>query len=260
VPPPRHLPQLLAVGASLLLSGCGHVHFGPHVPAKIHTELAAENTSLRAELTGLRARAAEPPSYETLAGTVGDYEPEELASRLSTALRSYQLLQDENDRLKVLAEKLTTEQALLATKLASSDARATELSEQLTVSASTARLVETLRTQLRQTQDQLSAVILDYTQLRDRVALVAPPGAGSVQSLRTPAANITVPATVAPLEPVELKTPERTLHTVVEGETLSGIARRYYRNSQRWPEIFEANRNLLTDERSLRVGMELRIP
>ena len=260
MPAPRHLPLLLAVGASALFSGCGYVHFGPHVPAQVHTELAEENTSLRSELTGLRARAAEPPPYETLVGAVGDYEPAELTSRLNTALRSYQLLQDENDRLKVLAEKLTAEQALLATRIAGADARVAELSEQLTASAATARLVETLRTQLRQTQDQLSAVILDYTQLRDRVALVAPPGTGSVQSLRTPAANITVPAAAASLVPVDLKTPERTLHTVAEGETLSGIARRYYRNSQRWPEIFEANRNLLTDERSLRIGMELRIP
>lgn len=257
---PRHLPLLFAVGASSLLSGCGYVHFGPHVPAQIHAELAAENSSLRTELTGLRARAAEPPAYETLAGTIGDYEPGELAARLSTALRSYQLLQDENDRLKVLAEKLTAEQALLASKLAGSDARVTELSEQLTASAATARLVETLRNQLRQTQDQLGAVIQDYTQLRDRVALITPPGAGSVQPLRALAANLTVPAAAANLAPVDLRTPERTLHIVAEGETLSGIARRYYRNSQRWPEIFEANRNLLADERSLRIGMELHIP
>lgn len=260
MPAPRHLTLLIAVGASWLLSGCGYVHFGPHVPAQVHTELAAENTSLRTELAGLRTRAAEPPPYETLAGTNGDYEPGELASRLSTALRSYQLLQDENDRLKALAEKLTAEQALLATRLASSDARAAELSEQLTASAATARLVETLRTQLRQTQDQLAAVIQDYTQLRDRVALVTPSGAGPVQSSRVTMAGTKVPAAVAPVVPVDLRTPERTMHTVAEGETLSGIARRYYRNGLRWPEIFEANRNLLTDERSLRIGMELHIP
>ncbi len=253
MPARPHLALLLAVSAAWLLSGCGYVHFGPHVPAPIYTELAAENTSLRTELTELRSRAAEPPPYETFAGTLGDYEPGELAAHLSTALRSYQLLEDENDRLKVLADKLTAEQALLATRLAGADARATELSEQLTAAAATARLMETLRTQLRQTQDQLSAVIQDYTQLRDRVALVAPAAAVSAQSLRTLAA-------VGPLGRVDLKTPGRALHTVVEGETLSGIAGRYYRNSQRWPEIFEANRNLLTDERSLRIGMELHIP
>ena len=69
-----------------------------------------------------------------------------------------------------------------------------------------------------------------------------------------------VPAAPPPAAPVDLRTPERVIHTVAEGETLSGIARQYYRDGQRWPEIFAANRTLLADERSLRIGMQLQIP
>ncbi|MBV5335581.1 LysM peptidoglycan-binding domain-containing protein, partial [bacterium] len=54
--------------------------------------------------------------------------------------------------------------------------------------------------------------------------------------------------------------PEPRLHTVVEGDTLSKIARQYYGDSQRWPVILEANRTLLKDDRSLRFGLKLIIP
>ena len=47
---------------------------------------------------------------------------------------------------------------------------------------------------------------------------------------------------------------------VLEGETLSHIARRYYGDAQRWPEILQANRTRLADDRSLRIGMKLLIP
>jgi nucleoid-associated protein YgaU len=50
------------------------------------------------------------------------------------------------------------------------------------------------------------------------------------------------------------------MHTVVSGDTLSRIARQYYGDSRRWPEILEANRFQLTDDRSLRLGMKLRLP
>jgi nucleoid-associated protein YgaU len=50
------------------------------------------------------------------------------------------------------------------------------------------------------------------------------------------------------------------MHTVAQGETLSGISRRYYGTPNRWTEIFAANRDTLRDERSLVAGRTLRIP
>jgi nucleoid-associated protein YgaU len=53
--------------------------------------------------------------------------------------------------------------------------------------------------------------------------------------------------------------PVRT-HVVVAGDSLSKIAQRYYGDSKRWPEIYNANRDKLGSEGSLKVGLELRVP
>ena len=49
-------------------------------------------------------------------------------------------------------------------------------------------------------------------------------------------------------------------HTVVRGETLSGIARAHYGNAARYPAIFEANRPMLSDPDRIYPGQVLRIP
>ncbi len=64
---------------------------------------------------------------------------------------------------------------------------------------------------------------------------------------------------VAPSE-TQAEAPAPRLHTVALGETLSGIAQKYYGTAKRWPEIYAANRDILRDERSLVAGRVLRIP
>ncbi len=49
-------------------------------------------------------------------------------------------------------------------------------------------------------------------------------------------------------------------HVVRSGDTLSSIAREVYGNASRWREIFDANRDTLPTEHSLRVGQTLKIP
>lgn len=49
-------------------------------------------------------------------------------------------------------------------------------------------------------------------------------------------------------------------HSVVSGETLSGIARAYLGSSARWPEIFAANSDTMSDPSKIRVGQVLKIP
>lgn len=50
------------------------------------------------------------------------------------------------------------------------------------------------------------------------------------------------------------------LHTVSAGETLSAIADQWYGDPNRYPVIFEANRNQLTNPDVIFPGQELRIP
>jgi nucleoid-associated protein YgaU len=50
------------------------------------------------------------------------------------------------------------------------------------------------------------------------------------------------------------------VHEVVKGDTLSGIAQKYYGNAGNYRKIFDANRNILTDPDKIQVGQKLTIP
>ncbi|MFZ2517720.1 MAG: LysM peptidoglycan-binding domain-containing protein, partial [Anaerolineae bacterium] len=52
---------------------------------------------------------------------------------------------------------------------------------------------------------------------------------------------------------------ERT-HVVVAGDSLYKIAAHFYGNGNRWPEIFEANKDIIKNPRIIRPGQKLRIP
>ncbi len=53
---------------------------------------------------------------------------------------------------------------------------------------------------------------------------------------------------------------ETRTYTVVKGDTLASIARKYYDNAQRWKDIADANHNALNGSVNLRVGQVLVIP
>jgi nucleoid-associated protein YgaU len=49
-------------------------------------------------------------------------------------------------------------------------------------------------------------------------------------------------------------------YKVESGDTLAGIARKYYKNSGQWQRIAEANKGTLSDPTKLKPGMVLVIP
>ena len=57
-------------------------------------------------------------------------------------------------------------------------------------------------------------------------------------------------------KPVE----ETEFYTVVRGDSLSKIAKRYYGNAMKYPVIFEANREVIKDPDLIYPGQVLRIP
>jgi nucleoid-associated protein YgaU len=59
---------------------------------------------------------------------------------------------------------------------------------------------------------------------------------------------------------VEEEAPEATFYTVRSGDTLSKIAKEHYGDASRYPEIFEANRPMLSDPDKIYPGQVLRIP
>lgn len=54
--------------------------------------------------------------------------------------------------------------------------------------------------------------------------------------------------------------PEVQYYTVVKGDSLSGIAKRFYGNAMKYPKIFEANREVVKDPDLIYPGQKIRIP
>ncbi len=56
------------------------------------------------------------------------------------------------------------------------------------------------------------------------------------------------------------KEPEVTFYTVQPGDTLGIIAKRFYGDGRRWPTIFQANREIISDPSLIQPGQKIRIP
>ena len=67
-------------------------------------------------------------------------------------------------------------------------------------------------------------------------------------------------ATVDDKMTVEHEEPEAQFHTVVSGDTLGKIAKKFYGNAMKYPVIFEANKPMLEHPDKIYPGQVLRIP
>lgn len=54
--------------------------------------------------------------------------------------------------------------------------------------------------------------------------------------------------------------PSSTYYVVRKGDTLSSIAKKFYQNSQLWPRIYEANKDIIKNPNIIYEGMRLVIP
>lgn len=219
--------------------------------------------------------------------------------RLATSLRSYSLLQQELDQAKASSgeraaeaeAKATTAQAevgSLRTQLETAQADLRErnaaiesmMKEQTQIrQGAIAQGLENtnLRDQLRQTQAQLTLVVEENAHFRTKLAVNTPPPASTMAMPTRPGspaaqAAITLPAIIskpgspaaasaistAPGEKSMIQVPRQ--HILVDGDNLIKLARRYYGNGERWREIFDANRKLLSDPSRLPKGAVLIIP
>ena len=57
-----------------------------------------------------------------------------------------------------------------------------------------------------------------------------------------------------------IQEPEAQFYTVQSGDSLSKIAKEYYGNAMKYPEIFDANKPMLKDVNKIYPGQVLRIP
>jgi nucleoid-associated protein YgaU len=87
----------------------------------------------------------------------------------------------------------------------------------------------------------------------------AAPVAATAAVAKVAPTKVPVLPSVAPKSPAAAPAAGRS-HTVVAGDTLANLARRYYGNTSQWPQLRQANRELLGEKTDLKVGMKLRVP
>ena len=229
---------------------------------------AAEEAAVSAgaERETLTKRVAELEQQIAAAPTVAAGEdPVELrkqlddaSGKLAATLRSFQIKQDEIDLLQKSLASTDAERAALAQRIADAEQQAADAKTRAAAGEEASAQLAAMHEQLRNAQNQIGQLAAENIQLKNRDVAAAPaPSFGRVLSAPRRPADTTSPTTT-PVRATQVAEPR--IHTVVEGENLSRIARRYYGNSERWIDIYDANRASLPNPASLKIGMKLRIP
>lgn len=212
-------------------------------------ELEAALATTRAELDAARSAATVAPLAAAPAPDITN-KLEETEARLAISLRAFGQLQREHDellgRVNQGANEKSTERDTLTAPLNTAEAAAAD------AQAEVARLSETLAA-LQRSGSQIGAEAASLRALLTQVQGANDLLARENYGLKTARA----PAPVAVATPAA---PAGRSHTVEPADTLSLISNRYYGTPGRWQEIFNANRDVIDAQGTLRVGMKLRIP
>jgi len=236
-------------------------------------ELTTRLAAAEQELATLRAQAAEsrPALTASPAGTApAEPSPAEqnlqsqltdTQEKLATALRSYTLLEQELNQTRTERGSGGGGSATLRGQTVALGAAQQEAAQARQVGAIATDEVAALREQLRQTQGEIARLAEENAHFRTKLALQpAPPSTTLSAPLRPAVASM--PAQVRTSAVTTKSTPAAgpRQHVVAEGDTLGKIAKKYYGTADRWPEIYEANRDVLRNADRLPVSVTLRIP
>ena len=195
-------------------------------------DLTAANEKLAGEAVALRKQIADATAQSAAMRVDSDrlaqaeQKAADLASatiELSAARNDLTNLRAENTRLNERLQSLDRDRAARIAQLQQENA------------ATSVRL-----RQAQSTLDQIAAAARTIN------------GSASVTPGASPLARTVAPAEAAPA-------PGR-VYTVLEGDSLARISVRYYGTSNRWQEIYNANRDLLKGANALRPGQQLKIP
>jgi LysM repeat protein len=120
------------------------------------------------------------------------------------------------------------------------------------------KVAQTLANSLISSSPEVKKVVDELKRLQQENATLKRQLAGSgTPAAPVPPRSIT-PATTPSVQPTGTATPQ--IYRVVEGDTLSKIASKYYGDSSQWDVIFEANKSTMKSAGDLRVGQTLVIP
>jgi nucleoid-associated protein YgaU len=245
-----------------------------------NARLAAAGDSagaIRAELADMQARLTESQkAAEQQSATVAELTGanEKLTTELKDLQGQLATLRADNSRLAQSDAARQEAEARVASLTAASSQLATAQRDLAAARAETARLNETMQalerdrtgriTLLQQENAAIAARLRQAQGTLDQIASAARlingsgviGGGFSGGASSAPAA----PAAPRPLASSPPVVPAPRIHTVVEGDSLTRISVRYYGTGARWQDIYEANREVLRGENSLRPGQRLRIP
>ncbi len=234
-------------------------------------------TALRTELDDVKARLAEMRKAADKHGeTVAELTAvnEKLAGELKAAQTQIEGVRTENARL-AQSETALREVEQRAAALAASANQLTAAQRELQgARTEIARLNETVQalerdrtTRVAALQQENAAITARLRQAQGTLDQIA--SAARLMNAGGVPASTTVPPT-APIGAAAAApsaatnsagiVPAPRFHVVVEGDSLTRISMRYYGTSNRWQEIYEANRELLKGENALRPGQRLRVP
>lgn len=239
-------------------------------------ELAALRVSyarLDAERQRLQTTPATPDA--ALAGVQSELGATE--EKLASTLRTYTELQEETNRLRAEVARVREENTQLTRQVGEltvqneqAVAALAQLNSELLVQRDARARAEQ---DARAARDQLKPAARESspaTTLADARTSTAS-GANDLRATlrveHAPAAE-TPPTAVLRTNPERLRAAEARLaaergvryHTVLVGETLEGIALKYYGKPERWRVIYAANNDQLRGNRPLIPGMRLEIP
>jgi nucleoid-associated protein YgaU len=226
--------------------------------------------SLRNEIVDLKTRLAEAQkAVEQHASTVAELTGvnEKLTADTKNLEQQLAALRAENGRLAE-GEAARQEAEQRAASFATAAAQLTATQRELgSARAEIARLNDAMQVlerdrgariaQLQQENAAIAARLRQAQGTLDQIASAARlinggaghPSGASVSNPSAPTAVAAAPITPAP-----------RVHVVAEGDSLTRISVRYYGTSNRWQEIYDANREILKGENALRPGQRLRIP
>jgi len=219
-----------------------------------------EAADLRRQLEAAKAQAPKAEAAPAPADTDAAAKLADVQDKLAMSLRSFTVVQDENTQLKAALDKANADNASLNQQLEAARAQTAAVQTQAAATSQVAAQVDPLRTELRQSQDEANRLAAENAEFRTRLAVQSTGPGATRPSPTRPGAGAAISAAAAPAAAAAATPPAPRTHVVVEGDTLSKIARKYYGSAARWEDILNANRGVVKDEKSLVVGSTLTIP
>jgi nucleoid-associated protein YgaU len=256
----------------------------------VHAGTVAELTETNDKLAGEKATLEKQVAQLRDASEQSRGELADLRARMADSNRAAQDqlasvngLSATNERLQAQVKELSTQLAsarvenarLAQSEQARQDAeqRAANLAVAAGQLAGTQRDLAVARTEIARLNEAVQALDRDrtlrVTQLQQENAAVSArlrQAQGTLDQIASAARILgtsvpTTAASPAPVQAIPVAAPAAArTHVVAEGDSLTRISIRYYGSSNRWQDIYEANRDVLQGENALRPGQRLRIP